>query len=657
MTQAVPAAAAPTNLKTQSASQMRKNKCVHGPSAADVQRTYRKMRTLRRKGQFAKITHIMEGLRETMSMRQIADLACVSYSSLWWTTHKPKSNAKRYVTEKEKSQITELFKRPDISLQLGWKKYANKFYVRTRLADVVATYQAEAQASGGRVLRRSTILKYRPKCVKTMGKIPYKECQCDYCVNYRLLADAAFAAGMKGVSRSATDNVLASVCAHSRPPIEVTHTQNAATNNSNAVTDAECEANGDSDTDFEDYDYDDPEWFPPSTRRNASHDQFDSDYETGDDEEDSGGEENEKEVLPVPPSTSTCSVSTTALATAHHNGIEGSGRADILDCNRACLFRNCTECGIWLLVDKLITLNQQMDWEKQVFWSNWRTVKEDGYTSFSKVRCHGTVVELLHKFALATAKHSSHLFNRFWQAQKFKQCKDNLLAGDVLMIMDFAQNLNHKLQDEPQSAHWSRKTTTVHPIVCYFRCSEPGCNEVVKEEVMMVSPDTGHDSYQVFAMENLALKYLYANSVTIKRIFQFTDNCAAQYKSRDCFDLVSSRGFPIQRNYFGAKHGKGVADGAIGRLQRDLSNATRSEQVDVMNAHDLFVFGSTRLANGEAVPGVCHHSRRRFILQENTDRSFPLNTITLVGTTKLHCVRNTGLPGCLEVRPSSCFCR
>ena len=662
-----PAAVYPSKMKTLSA--RRRTMCVNVPDAVTIQRTIRQISGLRRKGDFLKISAIMETLREKMSMRHIAELGGISYSSLWWMTHKPISHARRYVTAKEKCDIHNLFVRPDVTMQLGWKKFAHKFYMRTRLADAVATYQEEKLAAGERVLARSTILKYRPKSVKTMGKTPYKECQCDYCVNYRLLSDALLAAGVKGVSRRAILNILGSLCAagsHS-------HIQQVSDANSNAVTIAADSS--DSDTDFDQNvmdsdEEDDPSWFPAPTRTTQAPsapspaapapDPWDSDYESDDDD---------ATPLPPPPlykysaaangPPSVVTAGCSQAADDNEIAVERSTRTDILECYRACVFRNCTECGYWKLLDAIIQQNTDMDWQKQVFWSNWRHIKEEGYTSFSKVRCQGTLAELLNVFGMATGKLSSHLFNRFWQSQQFRLCKTNLNYGDVIMVMDFGQNLDHKLQDEPQSAHWSRKSTTLHPVVCYYRCQEHDCEELVTEEIMIFSNDLGHDAYQVLDFENMAIKYLYANSVTIKRVFEFTDNCAAQYKSRDCFDMLSARGFPIQRNYFGAKHGKGVADGAIGRLHKDLDAHTRSEQVDVMNAKDLHVHACKRLATAPVVPGICKHSRRRFLLQdkEQVDRSFAMDTVTYPGTMKIHCIRNIGHPGCVEVRPTSCFCR
>ena len=616
----------------------RRNSIGNIPSADCVQKQLRKIACLRQKKDFTKIHGIMAPLLQKLTYANIAQMGGMAYSTLWWMTHKPKSNAKRYVTPADKAEIASLYVRSDIALQLGWKKYCTKWYVRTRLEDVVATYQEERREAGKRVWKRSTILKYRPKNVKCMGKTPYKECQCDDCVNYRLLQDAALAAQVKGISRRPTTNVLASLCGSTT--VDSDAVSDAADDPQFPVDSNVCEATADSDAVSDAGD--DPQ-FPVDS--DSDMDPWDSDCEEEPDSADSPP--------PPPPPPSAPAV---AGPSSPPNPTVTSRCADIIDFPRNCIFRNCTACGLWKLLNMILECNQDLDFEKQVFWHTWRNVKEDGYTAFSKVRCRGTVLELIHLFATKTMKMSWHLFNRFWQNKKFKQCRANMKEGDVCMVMDFGQNIAHKVQDEPQSAHWSRKNTTVHPVVCYHRCPEQNCNELVIEELIMLSSDTKHDIHQVFSFENKAITYLYANSLIIQRVFQFSDNCSGQYKSCFAFETIAGRDFPIQRNYFGAKHGKGVADGAIGRLQRDLTNHTRSDQVEVMNAHDLFVYASTALTTPPPVPGVCKHTRRHFFLVE-TDRSFALNAITYAGTQQLHCVRNTGVPGCLDVRLSSCFCR
>ena len=55
-----------------------------------------------------------------------------------------------------------------------------------------------------------------------------------------------------------------------------------------------------------------------------------------------------------------------------------------------------------------------------------------------------------------------------FQYKQFQSAKRGLEKGQVLCVMDFAENMTLRNQDECQSAHWGAHQVTVHPIVCYY---------------------------------------------------------------------------------------------------------------------------------------------------------------------------------------------
>ena len=48
-----------------------------------------------------------------------------------------------------------------------------------------------------------------------------------------------------------------------------------------------------------------------------------------------------------------------------------------------------------------------------------------------------------------------HLFNAKWQYNMFLKARDDLPAGNVFLVADFAENFRTLYQDEVQSAHWN----------------------------------------------------------------------------------------------------------------------------------------------------------------------------------------------------------
>ena len=87
------------------------------------------------------------------------------------------------------------------------------------------------------------------------------------------------------------------------------------------------------------------------------------------------------------------------------------------------------------------------------------------------------------------------------------------------MVIDFAKNYAHVSQNEPQSAHWDRRQTTMHPICINFRCTEDNCNELVTLEMVCFTEDLKHDSFAVKTFEDAAENYLRSIGIPLNVIF------------------------------------------------------------------------------------------------------------------------------------------
>ena len=81
---------------------------------------------------------------------------------------------------------------------------------------------------------------------------------------------------------------------------------------------------------------------------------------------------------------------------------------------------------------------------------------------------------------------------------------------------------------------------------------------------MCLSDDLRHDGFAVNSFFEKAIQHLKKKKVPVDRIIMWLDNAGPQYKSCKVFDTLSKIKIPVLQNYFGAKHGKGEADSAIG---------------------------------------------------------------------------------------------
>ena len=224
-----------------------------------------------------------------------------------------------------------------------------------------------------------------------------------------------------------------------------------------------------------------------------------------------------------------------------------------------------------------------------------------------------------------------------------------------MRVIDFAKNYAHFSQNEPQSAHWNRRQTTTHPICINFRCTEENCNQIVTLEMVCFTEDLKHDPYAVKTFEEAAENYLRRIGISMTAIFQWSDNCINQYKSKYTFDILSESVTPKMWNYYGEKHGKSAADRIIGRLKMKIDQEIRSGTVTLDTTDELYNYCVNKL---ETQPTVgCQHYRRHYILiKEILDQKRQSNHPLLQKSLKIHSVRPTGIPGVIEKQELSCMC-
>lgn len=95
-----------------------------------------------------------------------------------------------------------------------------------------------------------------------------------------------------------------------------------------------------------------------------------------------------------------------------------------------------------------------------------------------------------------------HLFIAHWELGQFQNTSQHPPVNCVIAVLDFGRNYVCEFQDEPQFLYWIHTQITVHPVVCYYKCNEKGCNSTVKEDVVFLSEDIRHDAHAVNWYEN-----------------------------------------------------------------------------------------------------------------------------------------------------------
>ena len=336
--------------------------------------------------------------------------------------------------------------------------------------------------------------------------------------------------------------------------------------------------------------------------------------------------------------------------------------------SKKCVLRKCNACGIDNYRKALKDLNKNiLKKNATAFWSQWgigkvfngrKTVKR-----WMLQKESGSCLILLNKYLEQLNEISSHQFMKIWQLKQFNISLQNLRKGQVLLVHDFSQNLLLYAQDEVTAAHWDHEQVTLHPTVVYY---VGPCGKMIKEEVIHMTNNRKHIEKTVAVFQKKTIEFLKSKKVPILEILEWTDNAPSQYKSRNCFQRMSLMKYPITRNFFGEKHGKGPSDRAGACFKTYVSKIVKSKKATFPTIEDLASYCTDNYERQVECPGNCEgekspktdkiHNLRKIIYSPNIDSKGIDKLVTVEGTRKIHSVRNTGTKGVLEKRMFTCCC-
>ena len=339
-----------------------------------------------------------------------------------------------------------------------------------------------------------------------------------------------------------------------------------------------------------------------------------------------------------------------------HDGVTDSDAYHQIDPNYGrieCINRSCKKCGKNLVLLKILNANSDLESNAAVHeYSQWVWVKK-----FPKAKTRqlvlqqksGTLLDIVTSFAKQLEDLAFHIFCCNWNYAQFQHVRDNLKPGFVLQVYDFGQNFMNIFQDEPQAVHWDHNQTTIHPIISYY--IKPGESTITTEEHIMISSDLNHDKYAVKKFQDLSLEHLKSKGVVPNYLVIFSDNCSRQYKGKGTFQFHSESESPLLHMFFGARHGKGPADGAVGRIKNAAMRAIKSRQVVLKNAFDFYKFCVSKFKNTDGA------FQQKFFFVGEIDRKWKeLTAHTTHGSSSWSGVRSTGTDMVLEVRQIACCC-
>ena len=312
-----------------------------------------------------------------------------------------------------------------------------------------------------------------------------------------------------------------------------------------------------------------------------------------------------------------------------------------------CILRICQECGTEKFKDSILHKNKAKcsDKRKRFLIKLWetKTVRKEGavksFMDWKFERCnYEQLVDLLMKHLGSMAEHN---FMASWNYVQYKEARKNITVGNVIFVHDFVQNYLCQHQHEVQGLHWRHQQVTLMPTVTHFKCSK--CHQLATHEIVHISDDMKHDAHLVKVFTQKSIQVLKSNNINIHKIIKFTDQAPSQYKNKTAFSHLANMKTPVQKNYFGVRHGKSSCDACTGRVKQGVTRLVKSEQEVVNNAQSFYDACVKHLQISPTNDDKCQHYMITFHFQKQLGKR--PKTDSLIGipeTRKLHQIGNTG---------------
>ena len=193
-----------------------------------------------------------------------------------------------------------------------------------------------------------------------------------------------------------------------------------------------------------------------------------------------------------------------------------------------------------------------------------------------------------------------HIYVKRQQVKCYNEIKENLEEDEILLHVDYSENYENKQQGEIQSAYFGHTTFSLFTACCYLRL--PNEDDLHKDHLTITSESTDHSRIAAFTCVQKVLDHLrrkYAHLQRSLRVHIWSDGCAAQFRSRYVFSLMTHFDSSYQLIwYYNERHrGKGPMDGIGGTVKNLVFRHVKSGKC-VINSPREFAEYSQQIVTG-----------------------------------------------------------
>lgn len=306
-----------------------------------------------------------------------------------------------------------------------------------------------------------------------------------------------------------------------------------------------------------------------------------------------------------------------------------------LSCNPPsldCLMDECSSCMLnhETLQEKLIEELETDGFETVTYW-NWVSTERASLKS---------IVEDIYEFVDTYVDELKYLkvhdFITKMQQSSFYQIKMQLRIGEFLILLDFSENYGHLIQDSIQSFYYTKKQSTVHPALIYYRSDDGKIDHI---SCIFISENLNHDVIFVHCVQTKLIEFLKKRFSVVNYIHYFTDGSAGQYKNLKSFSNLyyheADHGVKATHHFHATSHGRNAVDGIGGTFKRLACHESlrRVGKDPIADINQLFDFSQEKIKNMTTF----------LITEEDLNNAQAIlaprfeKAKTIEGTQKLHC--------------------
>ncbi|XP_048845329.1 uncharacterized protein LOC125716737 isoform X3 [Brienomyrus brachyistius] len=240
--------------------------------------------------------------------------------------------------------------------------------------------------------------------------------------------------------------------------------------------------------------------------------------------------------------------------------------------NRDCMLHLCDDCPGSDALDLYLTnlfKDSEYDLDDEISFQQWGQTDRTEIVTMTM-----SVQEFIDKICDAFDNLREHHFIAKAQAKYLRETKENLCAGEAVILLDFAENYSFIVQDAVQGFHWNTAQATLHPFVVYYKDG----GELKSLSLCVISDCLRHDTFAVHAFISKVLDNIRNELPPISRIMYFSDGAAGQYKNCKNFSNLCNHkedfGILAEWHFFATSHGKSPCDGIGGTVKRLTAKAS-----------------------------------------------------------------------------------